>query len=140
MTTGISTFLSAVGKDFLKVFSWLGSAQGQATVSGVEVATVAVATAVNPALGASIGLVEGIINTGLKQILSMEASAAAVGAQAGTGAQKSAAVVATLAPQAGTLLQSLGVSAPTAAQAETLATAISDGLVAILNAIPAPAA
>jgi hypothetical protein len=134
------SFLSAAGADFLHVFSWLGSSQGQATVAGVETAAVAVGTAINPAIGAAIGGVETLINAALKQILSMEASAAAVGAQSGTGVQKAAAVVASLTPQTSALLTTLGVAAPTATEAQALATAINNGLTAILNAIPPPAA
>lgn len=132
------SFLSAAGADFLNVFKWLGSTQGQATVAGVETASVAVATAINPVLGASIGGVETLINAALKQILSMEASAAAVGAQSGTGAQKAAAVTAALVPQTGALLATLGVKSATADEAQALATAVNNGLTTILNAIPAP--
>ena len=132
------SFLSAFGADFIHAFEWMGSSQGQATVVGIETAAVAVGTAINPAIGASIAGIEALINVAMKQILSMEASAAAVGAQSGTGAQKAAAVVASLAPQTGALLTTLGVSAPTAAQADALAVAINNGLTAILNAVPAP--
>ena len=135
------SFLSAVGHDFLNVFKWLGSSQGQATVAGVETVTATVAMAINPAVGATITGVEAIINAALKQILSMEASAAAVGAQSGTGAQKASAVIASLTPQTAALLQSMGISNATSAEVATLATAISNGLTGILNAIPAaPAA
>ena len=133
------SFLSAAGHDFLAVFSWLGSKQGQTTVSGVETAAAVIGTAINPAVGASITGVEALINAGLQQVLQMEASAAAVSAQSGTGAQKSTAVIATLVPQAAALLESMGVSNATAEQVQALATAISNGLVSILNAIPAPA-
>lgn len=136
--SGFKSFLSAVGHGFVDVFKWLGSTQGQTTVTTVEGAAVAVGTAINPGIGASIAGVEGLVNLALKQILSMEASAAAVGAQSGTGAQKAAAVIATLSPQSSALLQSLGVKEPTADQVQSLATAISTGLVGILNAIPAP--
>ena len=134
------SFLSAAGHDFVSVFNWLGSAKGQATISGVETAANVGVSVLNPALGASLAAVEGLFNAGLKSILGMEASAAAVGAQSGTGAQKAAAVTANLAPQAEAFLQSIGVSAPTATEVQTLATAISGGLVSILNAIPAPPA
>lgn len=132
------SFLSAVGSDFLNVFKWLGSSQGQATVTGVETVATTVATAINPAVGVAISGVEAIINSALKQILSMEASAAAVGAQSGTGAQKASAVIASLTPQTEALLQSMNVPNATAAEVQTLATAISNGLTGILNAIPAP--
>lgn len=136
---GFKSFLSAAGHDFLAVFSWIGSKRGQAAINGTEAVLNTVVAAYNPVLGASLVGVESLVNAGLKQALSMEASAAAVGAQSGTGAQKSAAVIATLAPQTAAFLQSIGIAEPTVEQSQTLAKAISDSLVAILNAIPAPA-
>ena len=132
------SFLSAVGHDFVSVFHFLGSTSGQSIITGTEAVVNAAVGAVNPAVLAGLTGVETLINNGLKQALNMEAAAAAVGAQSGTGAQKSAAVVASLAPQVGTFLQSVGVSNPTSAQVETLSTALANGLVTILNAIPAP--
>lgn len=132
------SFLSAAGHDFVNVFKWLGSAQGQATITSGEAIANTVVTAANPALGAALTGVESLINAGLKQVLSMEASAAAVGAQSGTGAQKAAAVIASLSPQAAALLQSIGISQPTAEQVQTLTTAISSGVTGILNAMSAP--
>jgi len=136
-----SSFLSAFGKDFKAVFSWLGSPAGQATVTGVETTTVAVATAINPVAGLAIAGVEALINTALKEIISIEAVAAAAGSQTGSGTQKAAAVIAAITPQVSTLLTSVGVATPTATQVQTVATAVNNGLVAVLNAIPAtPAA
>jgi hypothetical protein len=135
------SFLSAAGHDFAKVFNWLGSTQGQSTVTALEGTAAVIGTAVGgPGLGAAISGVELLINSGLKQILSMEASAAAVGAQSGTGAQKTAAVSAVLAPQIHDLLVSLGVAEPTSEQVQTVATSLTTGLVAVLNALPVPAA
>lgn len=135
---GFKSFLSAVGHDFIAVFKWLGSAQGQQTIASGEAIATTVVTAVNPGVGAALAGIEAIVNAALKQVLSMEASAAAVAAQSGTGAQKAAAVIATLTPQAEALLKSMNVSAPTAEQVQSLASAISNGVVGILNAIPAP--
>jgi hypothetical protein len=132
------SFLSAAGHDFVKVFTWLGSTQGQAAIAGTEAITNTVVTAENPLAGAALVGVEALVNNGLKQVLSMEAAAAAVGAQSGTGAQKAAAVSASLAPQVGALLTSIGVSNPTATQVQSLSTAVASGLASILNAIPAP--
>jgi hypothetical protein len=133
------SFLSAVGHDFVSVFTFFGSAKGQAAVAGVEGVTNAVATAINPALGASLAGIEGLINSGITEVLKIEASAAALNVQSGTGAEKAAAVIASLAPQAAAFLQSIGVSQPTSTQVQTVASAISGGLVAILNSLPTPA-
>lgn len=134
------SFLSAVGNDFKKVFTWLGSAQGEATIAGVETATTTVVSAINPAIGAGLGGVEALINAGLKQVISIETVAAAAGAQAGSGAQKSAAVISSITPSVASFLQSIGVAAPTAAEVQALSTTLSNSIVTILNAIPAPAA
>ncbi len=131
------TFLSDFGKDFKAVFSWLGSASGQATITGVETTTVAVASAINPAAGLVIAGVETLINSALKEIISVEAVAAAAGAQTGTGAQKAAAVISAITPQVAALLTSVGVSAPTSTQVQNVATAVNNGLVSVLNALPA---
>ncbi len=135
------SFLSAVGHDFTAVFHWLGSPQGQAAVTAGETAAVVIGTATGgPATGVAISGVEGLINIGLKGVLNMEASAAAVGAQSGTGAQKAVAVAATLEPQVFALLQQLGIKNPTVDQVQTVANAVTNGLAGILNAIPAPVA
>ena len=132
------SFLSAVGHDTKEVFSWLGSAQGQTTIAAVEGTSLAVTTAVNPVAGATLAGVEALINVGLKEVVSIETVAVAAGQQSGTGAQKLAAVTAAVAPSVGALLQSLGVSNPTSAQTQAVATAIGNGLATILNALPAP--
>lgn len=134
------SFLSAVGHDAAKVFTFLGSTQGQATIAGVEADANVVATAVNPALGVALPAIETLFNNGLKQVLSVETVAAAAGQESGTGAQKAAAVATAVAPNVAALLQSLGVAAPTSAQVQTIATALSTGIVTVLNSIPAPAA
>jgi hypothetical protein len=137
------SFLSAAGHDIgvgLKdVFNFLGSAQGQATIAGVETGAATITSVINPAAGAALVGFEGLLNAGLKEVVAVEASAAAAGMQSGTGAQKSAAVIAAISPNVGTFLQSIGVTNATAAQEEALATALSNGIVSILNAIPAPA-
>lgn len=135
---GFKSFLSAAGHDFLKVFSFLGSAKGQQVVAGTESAVDAVVGIVDPALSGALLGIQNLFNAGLQKALSIEASAAAVGAQSGTGAQKAAAVIAGLTPQVASFLTSIGIKNPTAAQAQTLATALNNGVVSFLNAVPAP--
>lgn len=130
------SFLSAAGHDFVSVFTFLGSAKGQAAITGAESIATVVGTAVNPAVGAGIAGVSALVNAGLHSALSIEASAAAVGAQNGTGTQKAAAVTASLSAQVGTFLQSIGVSNPTVAQVQALSTVIGTSMANIMNAIP----
>jgi hypothetical protein len=134
------SFLSEFGKDFKAVFSWLGSPVGQATITGTETAATAIATAVNPAAGLALAGVEALVNAALKEIISVEAVAAAAESQSGTGAQKAAAVVSAITPQVQSLLLSIGVAKPTSEQVQTVATAVNNGLVAVLNAIPSTTA
>ena len=131
------TFLQDFGKDFVKVFSFLGSSQGQAVVQGVEGGVAAVAGVfAGPAGAAAVTGVEALINAALKQVISVEAVAAAAGQQDGSGPQKAAAVISAIAPQVAAVLTSAGISSPTATQVQTLATAVNTGIVAVLNAIP----
>lgn len=134
------SFLSAIGNDAKKVFEWLGSGTGQATIATVEGAATTVVTAINPAIGASLAGIETLVNAGLKQVISVETVAVAAGQQSGTGAQKLAAVVTAITPSVQAFLQSIGISAPTAQETQTYATTIANGLVEILNAIPASTA
>lgn len=139
--SGFKSFLSAIGHGFVTVFKYLGSQQGQQTVQIAEGAAVAVGTALGgPGLGAAIAGVELLINKGITGVVQMEASAAAVGAQSGTGLQKGAAVAALLVPQAEELLKQLGFSSPTEEQIMAVANATSKGIADILNSIPPPAA
>lgn len=133
------SFLSAAGHDFVAVLKYLGSPAGQKTVQIAEGAAVVAGTAVGgPALGAAISAVEVLINKGLSGVLAMEASAAAVNAQSGTGLQKGTAVAAGLIPQATDLLAQLGFSNPTEEQVMAVANAVSKGVADIVNSIPAP--
>lgn len=135
---GIGSFLSAVGRDFVKVFSWLGSSKGQAAVTGAEtVANVAVGIA-NPGAAAGLLGIEALINAGIKEVVSIESLAAAAGQQSGTGAQKLAAVTSAIAPNMQAFLTSIGISDPTAADVQKYTTAVANGIVAILNALPVP--
>lgn len=132
-----TSFLSAVGKDVKAVFVWLGSPQGQATVAGVETVATTATTLINPAAGAALTGFEALFNAGLKEVISIETVAAAAGAQTGTGAQKSAAVVAAITPSVQAFLTSIGITNATAAEIQQYATALSNGIVGILNALPA---
>lgn len=134
------SFLSAAGHDFLAVFKYLGSPQGQKTVTALEGAAVVAGTIEGgPALGSAVAGIETLFNAGLKSALNIEASAAAVGAQSGTGAQKSAAVIATLDTQSAGFLESIGVKDATAEEVQTLSKAFGDAAANILNSIPARA-
>ena len=136
------SFLSAVGHDLgvgvTDVFKFLGSAQGQQAVTGVETAAATVATLINPAAGAAVAGFESLVNAGLQKVMAIEASASAAGMQTGTGTQKLAAVTSSIAPNVGSFLTSIGISGATEAEVQSYATALANGLVAILNAIPAP--
>lgn len=134
------SFLSTVGKDFKAVFSWLGSAKGQKTITAVETTTAGVVSAINPAAGAVLIGFENLFNAGLKQVLSIESIAAAAGEQDGTGLQKAAAVATAVEPQSMAFLLALGVSKPTVAQIDAISNIISKGLVSIGNELPATAA
>ena len=138
------SFLSAVGHDLgvgvKAVFNFLGSSQGQAAVAGTETAAATVATLINPAAGAAVTAFEGVFNGALKEVIAVEASASAAGLQSGTGAQKLAAVTEAIAPNVQAFLTSIGISSPTGEQVQTYSTALANGIVAILNAIPPTAA
>jgi hypothetical protein len=134
------SFLSAVGHEFKVVFSWLGSSKGQATIATVEGAAAAITTAVNPVAGAALVGIEALINAALKSVVNAESLAAAAGAQSGSGPQKAVAAAAAVAPQVQSVLVSLGVKEPTAAQVETITRVVTDALVTIFKAFPEPVA
>lgn len=140
MANGVETFLSKVGKGFKDVFAFLGSKQGQTAIAGGEAAATVIATAVGgPGLGAAVRGVEGLVNAGLQNVLNTEATAAALGVQAGTGTQKAAIVAASLSSDAGAFLKSVGVSDATDQEVQALASVIGTASANILNAIPARA-
>jgi hypothetical protein len=140
MANGLETFLSKIGKKAEVVFEWLGSPKGQAVVTGTETAAVVVAGAFGgPALGAAVQGIEGLVNAGLKNAITVENVAASASQQSGTGAQKSAAVVNALTSNAGAFLKSIGVNDATDAEVQSLATVIGTASADILNAIPARA-
>jgi hypothetical protein len=139
MANGFETFLSKIGKDIKGVFAWVGSPQGKAVVAGAETATSIIVGAVNPALVPAVNGVEGLVNAGLQNAISVEALSAAAAAQSGTGAQKAAAVTNAIASDAGSFLKSIGVSDATDAEVQTLASVVGTASANILNAIPARA-
>lgn len=84
-------FLSRIGKDFKSVFNWLGSAKGQAVITAGE----GVVTAVDPSLAGIFNLA----NSWITKVVTTETLAVAAGQQAGSSAQKAAAVITAMAPQ-----------------------------------------
>jgi hypothetical protein len=134
------SFLSEVGNDFKAVFGWLGSAKGQSTIATVEGAATAVVGSINPAAGAILNGIEGLVNNALKQVVSAETVAAAAASQSGTGAQKAAAAISAVSPQVSSILQSLGVKEPSADQVQSIAQVVATSLANIVNAFPASAA
>lgn len=136
------SFLSAVGHDLgtgvKAVFGFLGSSAGQAAVAGVETAGATVASLINPAAGAAVAGFESLLNAGIKQVMAVEASASTAGMQSGTGAQKLAAVTSAIAPNVGSFLTSIGISNATETEVQSYSTAVANGLVTILNALPVP--
>lgn len=131
------SFLDAIGNDAKAVFAFVASPKGQAEITAGEAAAVTVTAAINPAAGLVLSGVETLVNAGLTEVVKVEQLAASAGAQSGTGAQKAAAVAQAVTPQITSLLESLGVSAPTATQVQSVASALTTGLVGVLNALPA---
>jgi hypothetical protein len=114
--------LQTIGKDIKGVFTFLGSAKGQAIIATGE--TVA------EDLGVPAGLI-ALANSGLNEIIKLETIATAAGTQNGTGAQKSAAVVSALTPAVLAYAQQNGLATPTAAEIQNAV----NGLVAFANAL-----
>lgn len=119
--------LEAIGSDVKKVFAWVGSPAGQATLAAGE----ATAEAIYPP---ATGLIN-LANTYITEAIKTEALAAGAAAQNGTGAQKLAAVTASVTPAVLQYAQQAGLPTPTAAQIQTAA----NGIVAFLNAFSAAA-
>lgn len=85
------SFLSTIAKDFKSVFSWIGSAKGQAIIAAGE----SIVTTIDPALGGIFNLA----NSWISKVITTESLAAAAAQQTGTGVQKAAAVMAAMGPQ-----------------------------------------
>lgn len=120
-----TSLLQKVGSDVRKVFEWLGSAKGQGVIAAGE----AVAVGVYPPASGIIA----IANTGLTEIIKMEAMAVAAGQQNGSGVTKSAAVLQTLTPEILAYAEANKLPTPTAEKIQ----AASNSLVAFLNALSA---
>lgn len=135
------TFLSKFGQDlkigFKDVFGWLGSPQGRTAIVGAETAAVAIATPLGA--GPMVAGIEGLINAGVNSASTIESLAVQAGVQAGTGAQKAAAVATVIGANVEQFLESIGVKDATAQEVENLSTVIAGASADILNAIPARA-
>ena len=137
---GLKSFLETVGADAKKVFSWVGTPKAQATIAAVEGVGEAVVDVVDPALAA----INPLITNWTQEIFKAESLATAAGAQTGTGAQKAADVAEAITPQVVAFAQQYGLNTPTAADINTINTA----LVTVLNTLtvaassqnPSPAA
>lgn len=114
--------LDTIGKDAKKVFSFLGSAKGQAIVAAGE----SVVESVDPLTSGFFTLA----NNWLAEILKTQALATAAAASAGADTQKAAIALSTITPQVLAWAQQNGLSTPTA---DTLATA-NAALVTFFNA------
>lgn len=117
--------LSTFGGDVKKVFSWVGSPQGQKIIAVGE----ATAETFDPAL---TGLFN-IANVYMAEALKTEALAAGAGVQNGSGAQKLTAVVAAVTPSVLAYAKQAGLPTPTADEIQNAANAI----VSFLNALNA---
>lgn len=115
MSSGIGNFLQHVGGFFKTIFA-----------DATKVAEVA-----EPIVDIAFPSVAGLYNFTVQQAALAET--AAEGAK-GAGAQKLAAVIASVTPYAATALKADGVPTPTLAQV----TAYVNAVVASLNALPAP--
>jgi len=120
-----SSVLSTFGKDVKKVFAWIGSPAGQATIQTGG----AVVEAIDPALTGIVTLAEGWI----KNAFTVESLAVAAAQQNGTSTQKAAAVMQSMTPAVLQYAQQAGLPAPTAAQIQ----AANNAIVAFLNAFAA---
>jgi hypothetical protein len=121
----VKTVLQSIGSETKKVFDWLGSPKGQATIAAGE-------AAVEIAYPPAAGLI-ALANVGLTEVIKIEALAAAAGAQNGSGAQKSVAVVTAIEPSVLAFAKEHGLPTPTADRVK----AASDALVAFANALVA---
>jgi hypothetical protein len=119
------SWLSTLGNDVKKVFGWLGSPRGQAVLSTGE----GFVEAVDPALDGVVNLT----NTWLQEIFKAQALATAAAANATGGAQKSAMVLNTVAPQVIAFATAQGLPIPTGVELQNA----NNALVAFLNALGA---
>lgn len=115
--------LQTIGSDVAKVFAWIGSPKGQSIIATGETAVETIA----PQLTGLINLA----NSGLAEIVKIEALAAGAAAQNGTGAQKLTAVIASTTPAILAYAEANGLPVPTAANIQNAV----NGLVAFANAL-----
>lgn len=120
--------LKVFGTDIVKVFSWFGSAKGQAVVAAGE----AVVETIVPA---SVPIVN-LFNTWAEKAYTVESLAVAAGKASGTGADKAAMVLGSVTPQVLQYAQQAGVPQRTAAQIQ----AANDAAIAFIKAMTEPAA
>lgn len=125
------SFLSTVGKDIKGVFTWLGSAKGQAVVAGTENLVEVGATIAG--IGAPVQAGINLLNNWMAEIVKAQAigeAAAATGTAEGN-TTKAAAVLNAIGPQVTAFAQSQGLPATSAANLAVINTA----LVTALNAL-----
>jgi hypothetical protein len=125
------TFLQKIGKWFATKFAPVAK-----DVLEVAQAAEPVVDALLPGWGA-------LYQSTVQMVVNAEATAAAAGAQNGTGVQKLASVTAALQPIATAYLKSIGVSEPTTAQIQTYINSVVASLnsfEALSDPTPAPAA
>jgi hypothetical protein len=125
-------FFKSLASNLKKVFSWLGSPQGQSVIATGE----AVAEAVYPPATAIVN----ITNTWLQEAIKAEALAEAASANDGTGAQKAAMVISAVTPQVLSFASQNGLPAPTADKLQAANTALIAFIDAITGKTAVPAA
>jgi hypothetical protein len=123
----VISVLKHIGSDAAKVLVWLGSPKGQATILAGE----SIVEAVYPA---ATGLIY-LANSGLSEIIKLEALGAAAGSAPGTSVQKGAAAVAALTPQVLAYAEANGYSKPSGDQVQQMINL----LVAFGNVLTKPA-
>jgi hypothetical protein len=138
---GFKSFLSAIGHGAEGVLKFLATDRGQKDIQIAEAAAVTIGTGVGgPGLGAGIAGIELLVNKGLAGVFGMEATAATLGAQSGTGVKKGIVVAAGLEPLAEQLIKDLGYENPTVDQVELITSTVAKAMADIVNSVPPPAA
>lgn len=125
-------FFKKLASDFKKVFSWLGSAQGQQVIATGE----ALAEAIYPPATAIVN----ITNTWLKEAIKAEALASAAGETSGSGPQKAAMVISAVTPQVLAFAAQNGLPEPTADKLGAANTALIAFIDALTGKTETPAA
>lgn len=135
MTLNFKSILSHIGKDLKIAWNFITSPAGQKAIAAAETVAEVATTAVNPEAGNVLTGAISLSNNIMAEVIKTEAIAAAAGQQSGSGAQKLAAVVAAITPQALDYAKAHGLPAPTSDQISLMV----EASVGFLNAIPAPA-